>query len=134
MNKNSWGAIGFIFTSLGILSFVLGMIINLIIFNTVSSIPSISQIALDIAKTNFFLGFTPFLATSLVFFIIGAGGFYAGKKSKTLQNVIPQTIYQITNNTELPKPKQATCPSCGQQIIFIEPQQRWYCQNERKYI
>jgi len=31
-------------------------------------------------------------------------------------------------------PAAPTCPTCGQPLTYVQQYQRWYCQNEKKYV
>jgi hypothetical protein len=129
---NNWRAIGYIFTSFGVIFLLIGIILGIL----ASSL--FWQVLPQVAPTLFIAAFTPYAIIASFMFVVGAVGLYAGRASpipnETLQDDQQSSQNPVSLQASPPLPKQAACPSCEQPIIFMEQYQRWYCPEERKYV
>jgi hypothetical protein len=122
---NSWTAVGCIFAGFGILFLTIGLFVGT-----------------GIGYPLFMVTFLPFGIISVFMFIIGCIGLHTGQTPKTVPEspiVYEQQSSSTSSPLEInqlnpPPPREALCPSCGKDIIFIQQYQRWYCPNEKKYI
>jgi hypothetical protein len=90
-----------------------------------------------------------------VFFLIASFAFYAGKSwALTVSGYSNRSWAQtqevraffglpLTNlgtfqtvpvSAAPPPPPQSLCPTCGQPLTYVQQYNRWYCQNENKYV
>jgi len=81
-----------------------------------------------------FVGWIVSVLFAFLFFMIG--GYIGGMLEKR-----PMAMPGIFNLSQIgrgvpPPPAAAapTCPTCGQPLVFIQQYNRWYCENEKKYV
>jgi hypothetical protein len=103
------------------------------------------------AVITFFLSLTNIIADSkqavdiMVAWIIGIlfaflfyslGGYLAGYLER--RPFAMPGIFNLSRISRGPPPPpmaaSQTCPTCGQPLTFVQQYNRWYCQNEKKYV
>jgi hypothetical protein len=81
-----------------------------------------------------FLGWLISVLFAFVFFMIG--GYFGGMLEK--RPFAMPGIFNLSHISRAPPPPPTaaapTCPTCGQPLTFIQQYNRWYCQNEKKYV
>ncbi len=117
-----------------------------------NGIPFVGEVTSSYSGTVFWAASGGFIVMSIVLFIIGGVGLYAG--SVTPKELPPQlnqisespavyresmppsvsTQYSQPTQPSQPLPRVGVCPSCGRTVVYISEHQRWYCDNEKKYI
>ena len=81
-----------------------------------------------------FLGWVISVLFAFLFFMIGG---YVGGMFERRPVAMPSVFNLAQMSRGVPPPPTAatpTCPTCGQPLVFIQQYNRWYCQNEKKYV
>lgn len=81
-----------------------------------------------------FLGWIISVLFAFVFFMIG--GYFGGMLER--RPFAMPGMFNLSHISRAPPPPPTatppTCPTCGQPLTFIQQYNRWYCQNEKKYV
>ena len=127
---NGWRVVGYFFLCLGALFLVVGLVAGF----------EASYLLSEVYPQIFGPVFLPYAVICAVMFILGALAFYVGAPiTVSHPPAYEQQRYSTSSSPSIdqsnpPTPKEAVCPSCGKNMIFIQQYQRWYCPNEKKYI
>lgn len=76
------------------------------------------------AAPNYIIGGILGIAVGCVLFVV------PDKQGQTIVQVIPPP----PQDSPVPLPSTAICPSCGRNMVYVSQYQRWYCPEEKKYI
>jgi hypothetical protein len=97
---------------------------------------TIVQAILNTANAgNIFVAWIISVVFAFLFYMLG--GFLAGSLER--RPYAMPSIFDLSKISTAPPPPPPpgttqTCPTCGKPLRFIEQYQRWYCDNEKKYV
>lgn len=118
----TWTAIGAIFSCIGVVLLIAGLARGFAIVNTLDQ-TGLSQYLGQLEGALFWSAFEPFLIGSIIMFIIGGVGFYAGGSASTIEMNEPNTAVSSESKILCGSCRAINdidavyCKKCGKQLL-----------------